>query len=791
MKMRRLAVLMVPFLLGGCFQSNASSSTQEIPSSSSRSEEEPATPIDKDIEVSMVSHYNGEFAETEFTDTCHYSDSWFFQDSYTMNPKLALVSAMSGGASYSNRLDNNGRKIASLLEAAGFSSIQKNEYYSQGIKLEDSMGAIIGKKILKDDSGKRYTLLGVFPRNAGYGAEWTGNFNIGEKGFHTGFLAARDEMLRFMKYYISANNVSGDLKIWAAGFSRGAAVINLLGGFLAEDSGYFGNDVRIAPKDLFVYTIGTPSAAPTTLSKGEALSVSGARGEGYSDTNIPVYTYSGSQGNIDFSAERYHGIHNFVAYGDYVTKLPPESWGFTRFGMTEKISYGEPDMLSYLAEYAPDIAEKFDGGKTYSSQLPLKTLDYDDFAILDSGKTISADAMLNERFAALFDLAQSRAKLGELGYGKALAALLSAIGTDMKGFLDGLTSETGTLVKAVIANVFAHIKESLNLEDAEAVASGIMDLMDLAGKTVQDRAKYTDQDFLKDLLDFLINDYQTNEKAVARAQKIKDLIPAPYGDLYLNLVKYAKEKEMAPTTVDGLVLLLSSYLTANRQDPGCDALVGALAKVFPAQYSSLLDGITQKEYNPEDYPDEISMTKAKLFDLFECFEKGVYQDGELAASGDQVRYGVLSLGSMFVLSSSKKLANLVVNGAIDSEGNPLVSEPASLALLMEDVLGLILPKDEDGKRLPLVEGANKLLGIVLEKGKTEINAPFISILSENAGALRKALFTLLFKPGEEFSLKQEVDNAVNFVQTMIFVYPAHTHELYISYLKALANPKAH
>ena len=132
MKMRRLAVLMVPFLLGGCFQSNASSSTQKVPSSSSRSEEEPETPIDKDIEVSMVSHYNGEFAETEFTDTCHYSDSWFFQDSYTLNPKLALVSAMSGGASYSNRLDNNGRKIASLLEAAGFSNIQKNEYYSQG-----------------------------------------------------------------------------------------------------------------------------------------------------------------------------------------------------------------------------------------------------------------------------------------------------------------------------------------------------------------------------------------------------------------------------------------------------------------------------------------------------------------------------------------------------------------------------------------------------------------------------------------------------------------------------------
>ena len=169
----------------------------------------------KDVTVRMTSNFGEHIGEDEYDDNCFYSDYWFVEDSYNPNYELALMSSMAGGASYSTTADNNGGKIAKMLEDTGFSNIQKNQYYSQGVKLENSIGIIIGSKSIKNWSGKEYTLLAVFPRNAGYASEWAGNFNVGTSGIHKGFLEARDEMLRYMKSYISSNNITGDLKVWS------------------------------------------------------------------------------------------------------------------------------------------------------------------------------------------------------------------------------------------------------------------------------------------------------------------------------------------------------------------------------------------------------------------------------------------------------------------------------------------------------------------------------------------------------------------------------------------------
>ena len=48
--------------------------------------------------------------------------------------------------------------------------------------------------------------------------------------------AARDEVLRFMKQYLEKHDIGGELKVWTAGHSRGGAVANLLGGFLAAST---------------------------------------------------------------------------------------------------------------------------------------------------------------------------------------------------------------------------------------------------------------------------------------------------------------------------------------------------------------------------------------------------------------------------------------------------------------------------------------------------------------------------------------------------------------------------
>ena len=126
----------------------------------------------------------------------------------------------------------------------GFQNVKANEWYSHE-KQENSFGVAIGSRQIVQGE-KTYTLLAIFPRSAGYKQEWVGNFNVGKGDIHEGFKAARDEALRFSKKYIQDNNITGDLKVWIAGHSRGGAVSNLIGGFFAGGGiGYFGEKVRI------------------------------------------------------------------------------------------------------------------------------------------------------------------------------------------------------------------------------------------------------------------------------------------------------------------------------------------------------------------------------------------------------------------------------------------------------------------------------------------------------------------------------------------------------------------
>lgn len=46
---------------------------------------------------------------------------------------------------------------------------------------------------------------------------------------HYGFQTAANDVLSGLSDYVQSHEIKGDLKIWAVGFSRGAAVANLLG----------------------------------------------------------------------------------------------------------------------------------------------------------------------------------------------------------------------------------------------------------------------------------------------------------------------------------------------------------------------------------------------------------------------------------------------------------------------------------------------------------------------------------------------------------------------------------
>ncbi|MBQ7243220.1 MAG: hypothetical protein IJS52_03350 [Bacilli bacterium] len=797
-----LTLATLPLILSACGGTSSQGSSVTPSSEASSSSSEPSASserkvdglVTKEVNVKMVSHFGEKFAEEEIADTCTYSDYWFLEDSSKLNYGLALMSAFTAGASYTNSIDETGTKIEALMKQMGFTSIKKNKYYEQFATFADSIGVIIGQKSIKDYEGKPYTLLALFPRNAGYVNEWVGNFNLGEEGIHEGFRQTRDEALRFLKKYVTESNLTGDLKLWATGYSRGAATVNLLGGYLGENVGYLGENVKLAPKDMFVYTVGTPRVIPSGLQKAATLNVEGPRGGDYAlDTDIPAYTYSGAAtGVLDLQADQYKGIHNFTAIGDYITKLPPKEWAFDRFGQSEEFLYGEEAMLNELRKYSPETADSFAGGKTYATQTSNKTFDPSSFSLIDTNEKQSANEMIDERINALFKVIPTRKAYVEGGYDVALGALAGVFGTDVDGFLGCVKDNIGTAVKAGLLNVIAHVMDETGKTESEATALILASLFQKEGKAEE----YTDQQFLADFLDFFVNDYQADLRSSLRCSLLASLIPAPYGPFYLDVLNHAKELKFKAKTADDLLYLIGDHIATHREDPIVNAVADALVKLIPAEsatYISILAGATGKNYDDKElYPDDLTKNKAIILDFLAVCSTGVpnpEKEGEIATKPELIRYSVLGMIVPMVLSmglgvDAPNLRNLLVNGCNDGE-NPTVSDPVLLSVLADEILSIALPKDEEtSERVDFVKAADQSLLDLLEKGRTEKNAQHVENIKEHIGAVRKVLLTLLLNPGESFDLMKEVGNAITFIDKVQFLFPAHDHELYIAYLRS-------
>ena len=314
-------------------------------------------------------------------DSYVYRDDCFMRSSFLGCDHLCQLSVQVAAASMSyNAPEENGLEIDSsddskyiteMLTDIGFEDVDVNTYYTVD-KYINTMGVAVGHRTITQD-GKDYTLLAIVPRSAFYKAEWAGNFGLGEGDYHEGFKAARDEILRFVKQYMADYGIEGALKVWISGYSRGAAVANAVGGFFAGGGiAYFGDAYSIAPEDVYCYTYGTPSLLKNGASKDEVLSVAGARElDSYeNDTPGEAFEYTGG-GTIDPEGEEFGGIWNFVASYDFLAMLPPEDWGYLRYGSTmsfdEDLGVSTDDMLAILEEIGPGVYEGY------------RTLDYRNF----------------------------------------------------------------------------------------------------------------------------------------------------------------------------------------------------------------------------------------------------------------------------------------------------------------------------------------------------------------------------------------------------------------------------
>ncbi len=279
---------------------------------------EPSTDADR-IEF----HFEGNSGRTQ-TWRLNYADDYFYsQDNgYNYNPDLAKASLCLEMSSFSTNTTSTWGQTASvnttllrtlhvreLLQKLGFdmTSYQAVNYDVPLTDTSDKVAYSMAMKYITNEDGGTDTLLAVPIRGGGYGGEWASNFHVSDRsgtlsGNHYGFDTAANGVLNGLSNYVANHEIKGDLKIWAVGFSRGAAVANLLGRKL--NNAVLGS-IKPNVCDIYVYTFATPAGASRQSS------------DQFFDPNI----------------------YNIISPVDLVPRVAPSAWGYTRYGTTLTLPY--------------------------------------------------------------------------------------------------------------------------------------------------------------------------------------------------------------------------------------------------------------------------------------------------------------------------------------------------------------------------------------------------------------------------------------------------------------------
>lgn len=239
----------------------------------------------------------------------YYEDDYFKNDAYEYNPSLSTMSlglALSATHATGEDVDFVGGAAGAVdfMTQMGFDSFGWNEWYDKK-PTTDSMGVCCGAKVIED-----FTLVAVAIRGGGYGAEWASNFLMGPDGTHKGFEDSRNIVLEYLDQYLCDNNIEGNVKFWVTGYSRGAAVANLVGAAL-DCNKKFTADVSYTREGIYTYTFETPRAGLKSIIDERIETVDGE------------YT------------SQYFNIFNIVNPNDLVCYVAPatDGFGFSRYGM--------------------------------------------------------------------------------------------------------------------------------------------------------------------------------------------------------------------------------------------------------------------------------------------------------------------------------------------------------------------------------------------------------------------------------------------------------------------------
>ncbi len=269
--------------------------------------------------------------------TFTYSDKYFDESAYTYNHDLAI---MSNCLAITVMVEPEKNALPVTAEKF-FEKIEFTNYkqYGYGVTPQiNSIACVIASKNFDDENE---TLIAIGIRGGGYDAEWGGNFNVGTDEEHRGFRLAKEGVLNYLSSYIAAHKAdfNDNIKFWISGYSRAAATSNLVAATLDEGASAYSeiSALNYEPEDVYAYTFETP--IPTR------------------DPNTKNSLYK--------------NIYNIINRIDYVPKVAPEAWDYSRYGvdcfLPSAETYGNyGDLLGKMkTTYKSMMGEEYSENFTY------------------------------------------------------------------------------------------------------------------------------------------------------------------------------------------------------------------------------------------------------------------------------------------------------------------------------------------------------------------------------------------------------------------------------------------
>ena len=758
-----LCLLLAVCLLGGLLPAAAlAAETEPTESTFHYISNEFATPIPEDDPT-----HTGAYREDSFT----WSDAWFFTDGRKTDYRLAALSAAasaaSGGYSSSNAADfsERDRCLREFLTAMEFEDIQANDtFYCEN--LEDSLACVVAHKTISS-GGKTATLLAIIPMSANYRDEWAGNFNVGLDSLHAGFLAGRDEALRFARQYAETYGIRGEIKVWTAGHSRGAAIANLLGAFFAGGgAAYLGSGVTVATKDVYCYTFATPATVlDSGATKAQLLSVAGSRAAYPQDTPGDAYAYGASDAAAVMKPDddTFSCIHNCRLAYDFITMLPPPQWGFTVFGTEIPLDTGDAalkaGMETALQKGDPVVYEAYKKPAELVFAIPIQA--------------ISMDLPVHIPFGT--DGGEDTCKWIKLDFPNLLIEPI-------------LGDDPGLRILAITADG--------EYDMAEMIASRI------AGLCVP---QYSQEAYHED--------YQETFAAamgifgMAWPQFAGQFDASVAAPLALNYLAYASGRiggENADAdAVSEILLGLAEYLVGKELGAHdkitVDALVDALARALNEVLSNE-DNELLRTVIPYALPDELSQAvRTVLGDndatLLNLISKCV--DDKTAKAG---RQNVYQLAWLMLPEEQKELVYSI--GYDTDAGVRVLNGSREVYAVVNDVLPVFLV-DNEGHPVTLKQTADKTMVAMVtalqaktlkafrdagyDNASTALLSAHFDTLKAHPAQVREILLNALCYVDESYQTTEELRTLITFLTQSTKVPFAHYNELYLAWMRAAAE----